>query len=63
MPKNLKIGEEVRMVNCLEAEKHKDKIWVTRSEPWGVCGSTVVLLEGKSGGFDVEKLERVKGGR
>jgi hypothetical protein len=45
------------MVNCLEAERHKDKIWTTRSEPWMLCGSEVVLLEGKAGGFATEFLE------
>jgi hypothetical protein len=53
----MKIGTKVKMVNCLEAKEYGDKIWVTRSEPWEVCGSWVVLLEGKRGGFDVSKLE------
>lgn len=56
----MKIGTKVRMVNCLEAEEHKGQIWVTRSEPWEMCGSMVVLLEGKRGGFDVSRLEVVK---
>ncbi len=54
------IGTKVRMVNCLEAERYKDKIWTTRSEPWMLCGSKVVLLEGKSGGFATEFLEIVE---
>lgn len=53
------IGTKVRMVNCHEAEKYGDKIWVTRSNPWEMCGSQVVLLEGKSGGFDTGCLEVV----
>ena len=53
------IGTEVRMVNCYEASKYADKVWVTRSEPWEMCGSQVVLLEGKSGGFDTSCLEVV----
>lgn len=53
------VGTKVRMVNCAEAETYGDKIWVTRSEPWEVCGSQVVLLEGKSGGFDTRRLEVV----
>lgn len=60
MAKGLKIGDKVKMVNCMEAEIHKDKIWTVRSEPWEMCGSEVVLLEGKSGGFDTERLERVE---
>ena len=54
------VGTKVRMVNCLEAERYKDKIWTTRSEPWMLCGSEVVLLEGKSGGFATEFLEIVE---
>lgn len=54
------IGTKVRMVNCLEAEEHGDKIWITRSEPWECCGSQVVLLKGKSGGFDTSCLEVVQ---
>lgn len=54
------VGTKVRMVNCIEAERYKDKIWTTRSEPWMLCGSEVVLLEGKSGGFATEFLEIVE---
>jgi hypothetical protein len=40
-------GTEVRMVNCLEAESHADKIWITASEPWELGSKTwVVMLEG-----------------
>lgn len=56
---NWPIGTKVRMVNCYEAEKHRDKVWVTRSDPWELCGSQVVLLEGKAGGFATEFLEVV----
>jgi hypothetical protein len=53
------IGTKVRMVNCYEARAHGDRVWVTRSEPWEMCGSQVVMLEGKSGGFDTNCLEVV----
>jgi len=56
----MKIGTKVKMVNCLEAEKYKDRVWVTRSEPWKVGGNWVVLLDGYSGCFAVEFLEVVK---
>lgn len=56
----LKKGDKVKMINCYEAEKYKDKIWTVRSEPWIVCGSEVILLEGKSGGFATEFLEKVE---
>ncbi|WP_312337178.1 hypothetical protein [Anaerospora hongkongensis] len=57
---NWPVGTKVRMVNCGEAEHYGDKVWTTRSEPWELCGSQVVLLEGKSGGFDKNCLEVVK---
>lgn len=56
----LKIGDKVKMVNCYEAKENPHKIWVVRSEPWEMCGSTVILLEGKRGGFDVKCLEIVE---
>ena len=55
----LKKGDRVKMVNCYEAEKYGDKIWTVRSDPWNVCGSEVVLLEGKSGGFATTYLQKV----
>jgi len=57
---DLPIGTSVRMINYYEAKEHGDKVWVTRSEPWEMCGSRVVLLKGKSGGFDTNCLEVVK---
>ncbi len=62
MANNLKPGDKVIMVNCYEArlEKYKDKIWTVSSEPWDLCGSEVVKLEGKSGGFATKFLERVE---
>ena len=52
------IGTKVRMVDCLEAEDPKNQHdWVTASEPWNLCGTWVVLLEGFRGGFDIKKLE------
>ena len=54
------VGSKVKMVNCLEAETHKGKVWTVVSEPWEVCGSTVVKLEGKIGGFDASCLEVVE---
>ena len=61
MAKDLRPGDEVIMVNCCEAnlDKYKDKVFTVRSEPWDLCGSEVVLLEGKSGGFATEFLWKV----
>lgn len=57
---NWPVGTKVRMVCCAEAMLYPDRVWVTRSTPWMVCGSQVVLLEGKAGGFATEFLEPVK---
>ncbi|QNR70337.1 hypothetical protein IAQ67_13975 [Paenibacillus peoriae] len=58
----LKPGERVVMHTCYEAhkEKYKDKVWTVESEPWDLCGSEVVRLEGHSGGFATEYLKRVE---
>lgn len=56
----MKIGTKVIMKNCAEAEKYAGKVWTTRSETWECCGSEVVLLEGKSGGFAIKHLEIVE---
>ena len=55
----MKIGTKVKMVNCLEAEKYKDRIWETVSEPWKVGSDWVVLLDGYRGGFAVKFLKAV----
>ncbi|MNL88849.1 hypothetical protein D3C87_2188260 [compost metagenome] len=51
------------MHSCYEArkEENKDKVWTVKSEPWDLCGSEVVLLEGKSGGFATEFLKKFEG--
>lgn len=56
----LKSGDKVVMVGCSEAERYKDKIWEVRSNPWNLCGTEVVLLKGKSGGFATEFLKKVE---
>lgn len=53
-------GKKARIVNCPEAVIYKDKIWTMRSEPWNLCGTQVVLLEGIAGGFDINCLEIVE---
>jgi hypothetical protein len=54
------VGTKAKMVNCREAEMYPDKIWVTRSEPYMVCGTEVVMLEGKTGGFATKFLEIIE---
>jgi hypothetical protein len=56
----MKIGTKVIMVDCCEAEKYKDCVWITRSEPWVIgSGETLILLEGYSGGFALRCLQEV----
>jgi hypothetical protein len=60
-PSGLHPGDQVVMHTCAEArmDKYKDKIWAVASEPWDLCGSEVVLLEGYRGGFATEFLRKV----
>ena len=57
----MKIGDRVVMNNKYHVnEKNKGKVWTVRSEPWECCGTHVVLLEGKSGGYAVDGLDSVE---
>lgn len=42
------------------SEAKRGKVWTVRSEPWNLCGTEVVLLEGMSGGYAVDGLDPVK---
>ncbi len=61
MTKKLKPGDTVIMVDCYEAreEQNKDKKWTVVSDPWNICGTEVVKLEGKAGGFATKFLKKV----
>ena len=56
----LQKGDKVVMHTCYEAEleKYKNKVWTVTSNPWDLCGSEVVNLEGFSGGFATEYLKK-----
>lgn len=57
----LKIGDRVVMNDKYHVSKeNKGKVWVVRSEPWDCCGSMVVKLEGKSGGYAVDGLDKIE---
>lgn len=59
----MKIGDKVKMNDrYYVSEENKGKIWIVRSEPWMCCGTLVVKLEGKSGGYAVDGLDVVEGG-
>lgn len=42
------------------AAENRGKEWIVRSSPWVCCGTEVVLLEGKSGGYAVDGLSLVR---
>lgn len=57
----MKIGYKVTMNNkYYVSEANKGKVWTVQSEPWNLCGTEVVLLEGKSGGYAVDGLNLVE---
>ena len=54
-------GDKVMMHTCAESsiEKYKDKVFTCTSEPWDLCGSEVIMLDGVRGGFATEYLKKV----
>lgn len=61
----MKIGDKVKMNDrYYVSEENKAKIWTIRSEPWMCCGTMVVKLAGKAGGYAVDGLDVIaEGGR
>jgi len=55
----LKPGDKVIMHDCYEARKYGNKVWIVGSQSWDLCGSEVVKLEGKTGGFAIKFLHKV----
>ena len=59
--KNTPVGTKVRIINCLEAETNKGKVFTTASEPWQICSKEwLVMLDGYGSGFAVKCLEVVR---
>ena len=57
----LKPGDKVVMNDHYHgSEENRGKVWMVRSEPWACCGTLVVELEGKSGGYAVDGLNKVE---
>lgn len=58
----IKIGDKVVMNdNYFVSNQNKSKIWTVSSEPWECCGTIVILLEGRNGGYAVDGLTVVEG--
>lgn len=56
-----KIGDKVVMNdNYYVSAENKGKVWIIRSEPWNLCGTEVILLEGKAGGYALNGLSPAK---
>lgn len=59
--KKLKKGEKVVMHTSMEADYYDGKIWTCRGDEFpSSSGYPVVFLEGFSGYFSVQYLQRVK---
>ena len=58
----LKPGDKAVMNNNYHvSDANKGKVWTVRTEPWMCCGTLVVGLVGKSGGYAVDGLDLVSG--
>ena len=56
----LKPGDKVVMNDHYHvSEENRGKVWMVRCEPWVCCGTLVVKLEGKAGGYAVDGLDKV----
>lgn len=55
---DMKPGDKVVMNSkYYVSAENKRRIWTVASEPWMCCGTLVVKLEGKSGGYAVDGLD------
>lgn len=62
MKPKLKPGDRVVMNDKYRVlEQNRGKVWTVTSEPWMVCGTWVVKLEGRSAGYAVAGLDLVDG--
>lgn len=60
----LKPGDQVKMNgNYYVNPEDRGKVWTVRSNPWNLCGTEVVLLEGRVGGYATGGLTLIKRGR
>lgn len=56
----LKIGDKVIMNDRYHvSDKNKGVVFEVLSEPWRVCGTDVVKISGRSGGYAVDGLTKV----
>lgn len=61
---SIKVGDKVAMNSkYYVSDSNKGKEWVVKSEPFDLCGTKCVMLEGFSGGYALDGLTKVKVGR
>ena len=55
-------GDKATMHTCSEStfEKYKGKVFTCTSEPWDLCGSEVIMIDGVRGGFATEYLKKAE---
>ena len=59
----IEVGSKVKMNDKYRVSaKNKDKVFTVASEPWNLCGTTVVKLEGVAGGYALDGLDEVQDG-
>lgn len=58
----LKPGDKVTMNDrYYVSEENRGKAWKVMSDPWVCCGTLVVKLDGKAGGYAVDGLDLMEG--
>lgn len=56
----IKVGSQVKMNNkYYVSEENRDKVFTVISEPWDVCGSMVVKLDGHKSCYALDGLVEV----
>lgn len=57
----LKLGDKVTMNSrYYVSEENRGKIWTVASDPWNLCGTMMVKLEGRHGGYAIDGLDLVE---
>ena len=57
----LKPGDKVKMNDHYHVSSaNQGRVWTVTSEPWMVCGTWVVKLEGRASGYAVDGLDLVE---
>lgn len=57
----MNVGDKVIMnEKYVVTEKNKEKVFTVRSQPFDICGTECVMLEGYSGGYALDGLTVVE---